>query len=125
MSVLSVLAGFLVSLLITAPFVWALTTWMCYSVDSIKYELGKYTTAYRCVKCDQVYRLPQWVCEKCGHEHEGLHVQQALIHSQKTGQKHMGRQPRPRHSALVAPVIRGEYTTNKHSIHNERIQATS
>jgi len=73
MSVLSVLGGFLVSLLITAPFVWALTTWMCYSVDSIKYELGKYTTAYRCVECDQVYRLPQWICEKCGHEHEGLY----------------------------------------------------
>lgn len=69
MSVLSALAGFLVSLLITAPFVWALTTWMCYSVDCIKYDLGKYTRAYRCIKCDQVYRFPQDVCNECGHDH--------------------------------------------------------
>jgi hypothetical protein len=70
---MDVLIGLLISLAVLSPVVWAIATWMCYSIDSTLYEFGKYTTSYRCVECNQVYRTPKWTCEKCGHEHSGLH----------------------------------------------------
>ena len=54
--------------LATCPIAWGLSIWLTYSVDYIKYDLGKYTRAYRCTNCNQIHRLQQDICDKCGYE---------------------------------------------------------
>jgi hypothetical protein len=47
--------GILIAVFLLLPMTWFLGIAMKYSLDSMIYKFGDYTSAYRCDKCDSVH----------------------------------------------------------------------
>lgn len=66
LEVLIVVSGLFVYLLLVIPTVHFLIE---YTVQSEILDLGNYTSAYRCKKCNSVYSRNRTICDTCGYEY--------------------------------------------------------
>ncbi len=61
--------GILIAAFLLLPMFWFLGIAIKYSLDSMIYKFGDYTSAYRCDKCDSVHMYCyERICSKCGYE---------------------------------------------------------